>query len=99
MAAPERLYINSATNNIEFYDTNAACSTGSSGTDLSSVSPGSGAPNGMTYPNLDATKMADAIEKYIETHAPDSPLKVPVKKLWRAPKKPTSARFWRMRTL
>ena len=75
LAAPERLYINSATNNIEFYDTNATCSTESSGTDLSSVSPGSGAPNGMTYPNLDATKMADAIEKYIETHAPDSPLK------------------------
>ena len=58
LAAPERLYINSATNNIEFYDTNATCSTESSGTDLSSVSPGSGAPNGMTYPNLDATKMA-----------------------------------------
>ena len=73
-AALEKLNINSSINNIEYYDSNAACSTGS-GTDLSSVSPGSGAPNGMTYPNLDAAKMADAIEKYIETHAPDSPLK------------------------
>lgn len=72
--ALEKLNINSSINNIEYYDSNAACSTGS-GTDLSSVSPGSGAPNGMTYPNLDAAKMADAIEKYIETHAPDSPLK------------------------
>lgn len=73
-AALEKLNINSSINNIEYYDSNAACSTESS-TDLSSVSPGSGAPNGMTYPNLDAAKMADAIEKYIETHAPDSPLK------------------------
>ena len=73
-AALEKLNINSSINNIEYYDSNAACSTGS-GTDLSSVSPGSGAPNGMTYPNLDAAKMADAIEKYIETHAPNSPLK------------------------
>lgn len=72
--ALEKLNINSSINNIEYYDSNAACSTGS-GTDLSSVSPGSGAPNGMTYPNLDAAKMADAIEKYIETHAPNSPLK------------------------
>lgn len=74
LALPERLIINSSTNNIEYYDSNAACSTESS-TDLSSVSPGSGEPNGLTYPNLDAAKMADAIEKYIETHAPDSPLK------------------------
>ena len=74
LALPERLIINSSLNNIEYYDSNAACSTGSS-TDLSSVSPGSGAPNGMTYPNLDAAKMADAIEKYIEAHAPESPLK------------------------
>ena len=74
LALPERLIINSSLNNIEYYDSNAACSTGS-GTDLSSVSPGSGAPNGLTYPNLDAAKMADAIEKYIETHAPESPLK------------------------
>ena len=73
-AALEKLNINSSINNIEYYDSNAACSTGS-GTDLSSVSPGSGAPNGLTYPNLDAAKMADAIEKYIEAHAPDSPLK------------------------
>lgn len=72
--ALEKLNINSSINNIEYYDSNAACSTGS-GTDLSSVSPGSGAPNGLTYPNLDAAKMADAIEKYIEAHAPDSPLK------------------------
>ena len=64
-AALEKLNINSSINNIEYYDSNAACSTGS-GTDLSSVSPGSGAPNGLTYPNLDAAKMADAIEKYIE---------------------------------
>ena len=74
LALPERLIINSSLNNIEYYDSNAACSTGS-GTDLSSVSPGSGAPNGLTYPNLDAAKMADAIEKYIETHAPESQLK------------------------
>ena len=74
LALPERLIINSSLNNIEYYDSNAACSTGS-GTDLSSVSPGSGAPNGLTYPNLDAAKMADAIEKYIEAHAPESPLK------------------------
>lgn len=74
LALPERLIINSSLNNIEYYDSNAACSTGSS-TDLSSVSPGSGAPNGLTYPNLDAAKMADAIEKYIEAHAPESPLK------------------------
>ena len=74
LALPERLIINSSLNNIEHYDSNAACSTGSS-TDLSSVSPGSGAPNGLTYPNLDAAKMADAIEKYIEAHAPESPLK------------------------
>ncbi len=72
--ALEKLNINSSINNIEYYDSNAACSKGS-GTDLSSVSPGSGAPNGLTYPNLDAAKMADAIEKYIEAHAPDSPLK------------------------
>ncbi|MFC2602203.1 MAG: phage tail tip lysozyme [Candidatus Saccharimonas sp.] len=72
--ALEKLIINSSLNNIEYYDSNAACSTGSS-TDLSSVSPGSGAPNGLTYPNLDAAKMADAIEKYIEAHAPESPLK------------------------
>ncbi len=72
--ALEKLNINSSINNIEYYDSNAACSTGSS-TDLSSVSPGSGAPNGLTYPNLDAAKMADAIEKYIEAHAPESPLK------------------------
>lgn len=72
--ALEKLNINSSINNIEHYDSNAVCSTESSA-DLSSVSPGSGAPNGMTYPNLDAAKMADAIEKYIETHAPDSPLK------------------------
>ena len=65
LALPERLIINSSLNNIEYYDSNAACSTGS-GTDLTSVSPGSGAPNGLTYPNLDAAKMADAIEKYIE---------------------------------
>lgn len=74
LALPERLIINSSLNNIEYYDSNAACSTGS-GTDLTSVSPGSGAPNGLTYPNLDAAKMADAIEKYIEAHAPESPLK------------------------
>lgn len=74
LALPERLIINSSTNNIEYYDSNAACSTESS-TDLSSVSPGSGEPNGLTYPNLDAAKMADAIEKYIEAHAPESPLK------------------------
>ena len=73
-AALEKLNINSSINNIEYYDSNAACSTESSA-DLSSVSPGSGEPNGMTYPNLDAAKMADAIEKYIEAHAPDSPLK------------------------
>lgn len=73
-AALEKLNINSSINNIEYYDSNAACSTGS-GTDLSSVSPGSGEPNGLTYPNLDAAKMADAIEKYIEAHAPESPLK------------------------
>ena len=73
-AALEKLNINSSINNIEHYDSNAACSTGS-GTDLSSVSPGSGEPNGLTYPNLDAAKMADAIEKYIEAHAPESPLK------------------------
>jgi hypothetical protein len=72
--ALEKLNINSSLNNIEYYDSNAACSTESSA-DLSSVSPGSGAPNGMTYPNLDAAKMADAIEKYIENNAPDSPLK------------------------
>ena len=69
-----KLNINSSINNIEYYDSIAACST-DSGTDLSSVGPGSGAPNGMTYPNLDAAKMADAIEKYIEAHASDSPLK------------------------
>ena len=74
LALSERLIINSSLNNIEYYDSNAACSTGS-GTDLTSVSPGSGAPNGLTYPNLDAAKMADAIEKYIEAHAPESPLK------------------------
>ena len=74
LALPERLIINSSTNNIEYYDSNAACSTESS-TGLSSVSPGSGEPNGLTYPNLDAAKMADAIEKYIEAHAPESPLK------------------------
>ena len=73
-ATLEKLNINSSINNIEYYDSNAACSTESSA-DLSSVSPGSGEPNGMTYPNLDAAKMADAIEKYIEAHAPDSPLK------------------------
>lgn len=84
--ALEKLNINSSINNIEYYDSNAACSTGSS-TDLSSVSPGSGAPNGLTYPNLDAAKMADAIEKYIEAHAPESPLKGTGKKAVASAKK------------
>lgn len=47
----------------------------SASADLSSVSPGAGAPNGLTYPNLDATKMADAIEKFIDKHASSSPMK------------------------
>lgn len=63
-------------NNIEFYDPNATqCASGSGSPDLSSVGPGSGAPNGLTYPNLDASKMASAIEQYIQKHAPSSPLK------------------------
>lgn len=57
-----------------WYDDNGKC-VANANADLSSVSPGSGAPNGLTYPNLDAQKMADAIEKFIEEKAPKSPLK------------------------
>ena len=64
-----------STNRIVWYNSSVCISGGSSQADLSSASPGSGAPNGLTYPNLDAQKMVEAIEKYIEAKRPESPLK------------------------
>ena len=64
------LTIDKQGNDIYFSDDNT-CSEGSSSVDLSVISPGSGEPNGMTYPNLDAAKMAAAIEKFVKDHAPD----------------------------
>lgn len=64
-----------STNRIVWYNSSVCISGGSSQADLSSASPGSGAPNGLTYPNLDAQKMVEAIEKYIEAKRPESPMK------------------------
>lgn len=61
--------------NAPWYKDGKANCGGATNADLSSVSPGNGAPNGLTYPNLDAQKMADAIEKFVEEKAPNSPLK------------------------
>jgi 3D (Asp-Asp-Asp) domain-containing protein len=54
--------------------------TASSGTNTccnsaASVTPGSGAPDGTTFPNLDPNAMANAIDKYIVSVNPNSKLK------------------------
>lgn len=48
-------------NKAEFFD--PSCSDASAGG--TTVTPGQGAPDGMTFPNLDPGKMADAINKYV----------------------------------
>lgn len=64
------LTIDKQGNDIYFSDDNT-CNEESSSVDLSVISPGNGEPNGMTYPNLDAAKMAAAIEKFVKDRAPD----------------------------
>lgn len=64
--------LNSITNNTPFYDPNAAqqCST----TGATTTAAGTGAPNGTTFPNLDPTAMANAINAYIAQQNPQSEL-------------------------
>lgn len=59
--------------NILYYDLETNCSPTAS--QATAVSPGSGAPDGLQFPNLDPQKMADAINTYIEETAPDSRMK------------------------
>lgn len=57
-------------NDIYFYGENF-CGESSDGSnpDLSTISPGNGEPNGMTYPNLGAQQMAGAIEMFVKDYA------------------------------
>ena len=58
-------------NDIYFYGENfcGESSDGGPDPDLSTISPGSGEPNGLTYPKLDAKKMAAAIDKFVKDYA------------------------------
>ena len=66
-------------NDIYFYGENfcGESSDGGPDPDLSTISPGSGEPNGLTYPKLDAKKMAAAIDKFVKdyatSHSPETP--------------------------
>ena len=59
--------------NILYYDleTSQNCTDASAG----AITPGAGAPDGITFPNLDPTKMADAINQYIDQASPNSKMK------------------------
>lgn len=43
--------------------------------DISNINAGTGAPNGTTFPNLDPSAMANAINAYIDKTNPDSKMK------------------------
>lgn len=58
-------------NDITMYASYTPCVAGGS---LDDVSPGNGEPNGLTFPDLEPEKMEQAIEQFIEKHAPKSPL-------------------------
>ncbi len=51
-----------------------ACSVGAT-TGVSNLSAGNGSPTGTTFPNLNPTSMANAIDKFISKEQPSSPLK------------------------
>src|SRR3989344_5091141 len=59
-----------------YYDpTGKAIAGGTENCGISSVTPGSGAPDGAQFPNLDASAMASAIDKWILKENPNSKLK------------------------
>jgi hypothetical protein len=59
---------------IDYYDVSTGCSS-SSTTDVSlTLAAGSGSPTGGTFPSLDPTSMANAINQYVKKHYPTSPL-------------------------
>jgi hypothetical protein len=53
----------------------SACGDTGAPPDISSVEPGQGAPNGLTYPNLATADITKAIDTFIQKHQPHSPLK------------------------
>ena len=72
VAAYSQADLNSIIGQTPFYDPQAtSCSTDP----ISASAPGTGTATGMVYPNLDAGKMANAIEQFITKHNPDSKLK------------------------
>jgi len=62
--------LNPSLNDVIIYDKNTCDEDDEGDPDLSTISPGEGEPNGMTYPKLDAAKMAAAIEKFVKDRAP-----------------------------
>ena len=63
--------LNPSLNDVIIYDKNTCDEDSEGDPDLSAISPGEGEPNGMTYPKLDASKMAAAIEKFVKDRAPE----------------------------
>lgn len=58
---------------VNYYE--VACSTAEGSQDASDISPGSGDPKGLQFPNLDPAAMANGINKYIEDTNPSSKMK------------------------
>jgi N-acetylmuramoyl-L-alanine amidase len=58
-----------------WYDPNSCSTDTSQAADLSSVTPGQGAPDGGTFPKLDPTAMANAIDTWVAKQNPNSKLK------------------------
>lgn len=64
--------------NAPFYDPYGiadACGDSGAPDDISGVAPGSGDPEGLTFPNLSPDDIANAIEQYIQQVRPTSPFK------------------------
>ncbi len=63
-----------ALNGWAFWLPTSGCSSGNSSS-LQTLTPGFGAPDGLDYPNLDPTAMANAINSYISSKYPNSEMK------------------------
>lgn len=59
--------------NINYFDINT-CGSSSDGS-TTTVSAGSGAPDGATFPNLEPSAMANSIDSFVQKHNPNSELK------------------------
>ncbi len=66
--------INSIITKTPFYDPSAACDSSATQASTAPLTPGTGDPNGSSFPNLDPTAMANAINTWITQQNPKSEL-------------------------